>query len=80
MARVTVMYVGLINIGLVGVIVAPAISSMITYPVQIYLVYRYRGWDPLHDAIFLSLTVALCALGVWLNQDALLGLWQGSAL
>lgn len=78
--RITLIYFGLVHYGLVGVILATGLSSFVLYPLQVFLIYKHRGWDPLHDAVFLAVSIALSVLGVWYNQDAIMGLVQLSVV
>jgi O-antigen/teichoic acid export membrane protein len=58
-------YLGVRLWGLPGVILAPLPASLIGYPVVVMLVRRYRGWDPLHDALFAALSLLGAGLVLW---------------
>lgn len=53
--------------GLLGAILMLPISTFLLYPVMLFLMYRYRAWDPVHDGIFLAIGVAVCWLVYWVN-------------
>jgi len=61
--------------GLGGVAAAPGIAALLFYPVLLHLIRSYKGWDPVHDAVFLTLAVGVTILVVWLNGDRLLPLF-----
>jgi len=35
------------------------------------LIRPYKGWDPLHDAVFFVLFAGIAALAIWFYGDAL---------
>lgn len=57
--------------GLLGAALMFPISILLLYPALLVMIYRYKTWDPLHDLIFLSLTLAVSAFVLWLNQPVL---------
>lgn len=59
-----VMYLGVTNFGVAGVILAQGLGFVLTYPVLIAVARRYRGWDPRHDAVFFG-TALLATIGVF---------------
>jgi O-antigen/teichoic acid export membrane protein len=60
--------------GLLGGLLGYGAAMVLAYPVVVWLARRMRAWDPLHDAGMTALGLALAALAVWLNGDALAGL------
>ena len=65
---------GVIWYGLFGAIVAIGLTSLITYPMLVWLARRQQVWDPLFDLIFAVATGALCALALWIHWDEVVGL------
>jgi O-antigen/teichoic acid export membrane protein len=75
--RAVALLAGIIHFGILGAALAPAVATILQYPVMVGLTKRYRAWDPLHDAVFLALSIALVALGWWLHTDAVLAVPRG---
>ncbi len=73
-AQTGLVLTGVIWYGLFGAIVAMGISSLVTYPVLVWLARRHRVWDPLHDLGFALLAGGFCALALWLHWDLVTGL------
>lgn len=69
--KLTVMVVGLMYFGIFGVVIAAAISTILTYPMLVYFLRRYNGWDPRHDVIFAALAVVISIGAYWFNHDVL---------
>ncbi len=61
--------------GMWGAAIAPGLSAIISYPVMIWAVRPYKGWDPVHDMVYFALAAALVGLMLWVHGDLL-----GSAL
>ncbi|MFP4327479.1 MAG: oligosaccharide flippase family protein [Paracoccaceae bacterium] len=61
---------GLELAGLMGALIGQGVGYALIYPVIVWLARRVGAWDPLHDAVFLALGLALAALAVWWNFDA----------
>lgn len=77
-AAVTQMVVMLllgVAMGIVGVIAGLAVAPVLFYPAMLFLLRRYRGWDPLHDAVF-ALIMVICTAVVY-RQGVFDGLIQG---
>lgn len=60
--------------GLAGGIAGMWVAYVAAYPVVVWLSWRTGAWDPLHDAVFMALSLALTAGALWLNRDALMPL------
>ncbi len=54
--------VGVIHYGLLGAIVAPLVTWLLIYPVLIWVIRPFKGWDPVHDALFVLITAILVFL------------------
>lgn len=74
--KLTFLLGAIAKFGLVGVIVAPALTELIVHPLRIFLIRPYRGWIPSQDLGFglLSLIIAFGALQV--NEGAAALLYQ----
>lgn len=60
--------------GLIGALVGHGIAVLMVYPVVVWLSRRMGVWDPLHDAVFAGIGMALAALALWVNWDAVMAL------
>lgn len=69
------MVLGATNFGLGGVAIAPGVASVLFYPVLIWLIRPYKGWDPVHDACYFSLVCALATLVYFRYGDQVLPLF-----
>ncbi|KIC41618.1 hypothetical protein RA27_10325 [Ruegeria sp. ANG-R] len=69
--QLTLTALGLVHYGLVGAIAARPLAAVLTYPVIVFLIRRYRGQDILHDVVFAVLTVLFSAIVIWLNGDVM---------
>lgn len=69
--RLAALYFGVVYFGIFGVALAPAVASLMHYPVLLWLVRPYKVWDPGHDVVFAGVTVAVFVLGFWLHGDAI---------
>ncbi len=72
--RLVALLVGIINFGIIGAALAPAVATLFHYPIMVALTKRYRAWDPVHDAVFFALTLGLMVLGWWLHTEAILAI------
>lgn len=75
--RLVALLVGILNFGVVGAALAPAVATLFHYPIMVGLTKRYRAWDPVHDAVFFALALGLTALGWWLHPEAILAVPRG---
>lgn len=69
--RLGALYFGISQFGVVGAALAPAVSSLLYYPIMVAFIRPYKAWDPRHDLLFFALTLALFALGWWINADVI---------
>ncbi|WP_245729399.1 oligosaccharide flippase family protein [Salinihabitans flavidus] len=60
--------------GLTGALLGQGAAYLLSYPVVVWLARRQGCWDPFHDAAFAVLGVALAALAIWMNLEAISGL------
>lgn len=73
-------FLGAQNFGVVGVAVAPVLASVLFYPVAVLTARRYKGWDPLHDALFHAIAVVAGAAIFWLHSDLLMEILRAAGL
>ena len=59
--QTTLLLVGVQNYGMLGAVFAGGLATILIYPLTLFLVRQYRGWDPLHDGIF---GLIACLIGV----------------
>lgn len=50
---------------------APGIVTILIYPVLVWSIWPYKGWDPVHDAIFLAVSAAVVMGVLWVHGDML---------
>lgn len=58
--------------GIFGAICAGAIASLMTWPLRVALVHRYRANDHIGDAVFLTLGFTINGFACWLYWDEIL--------
>lgn len=73
-SQVTLILTGVIWFGLFGAITAMAVTTVISYPVLVWLARRHKVWDPLHDLSFAVLGGGFCIAALRLNWDQIAGL------
>jgi len=61
--------------GIAGATLAPGIAALLTYPLLIWIVRRYRGLDFKHDAIMFILAGFFTYWAVRINSEVLIELW-----
>lgn len=62
-------FTGIYFFGTLGVIIAPAISSLLLAPIRIRLLRPHQGWDPLADMVLYIFGFGLTALACWIYWD-----------
>ncbi|SIS53437.1 Membrane protein involved in the export of O-antigen and teichoic acid [Roseivivax lentus] len=55
-------YLGLEMAGLLGAIIGQGMAGLLSYPVVVWLSRKSGAWDPLHDALFAMLGLAVTAV------------------
>ncbi len=78
-AQTTLVFVGVIQFGLIGAILAPGLAAIMVYPVLISAVRRYDGWDPKHDIICGTIALVIAMTGLWFNHSAIANLISQTA-
>jgi O-antigen/teichoic acid export membrane protein len=53
--------------GLLGAVLAPGLATLIIHPFLIWIIRRFGGWDPIHDAVFFTLAALLGGIALWIN-------------
>ncbi|NEX45745.1 oligosaccharide flippase family protein [Pseudotabrizicola algicola] len=71
---VTGLILGAESRGLVGALAGQALAAIAVYPVLIWLARRHKAWDPLHDACFAVLGLALAVVAIALDSSAIMAL------
>lgn len=55
---------------------APGITALLAYPLLLWSIAPYKGWDPRHDMLYgLTMLVAVAAL-VWFHAETLTPAWD----
>ena len=57
--------------GLYGALAGQAIALLLLHAGLVLLARKHKAWDPVHDLVFLVLSVALAALAIGWNRQAL---------
>lgn len=68
--KVTVLLFLATHYGLVGVAVAPAISTVLFYPILVFGIRRYGSWDPWHDLVAAIAACGIAAVALWVDPAA----------
>ncbi len=58
--------------GIWAAAIAPGLAALLVYPVLIWAISPYKGWDALHDVIFFGVSAAIIAVVIWVHGDMLL--------
>lgn len=69
---------GISYFGLPGAILAPATAWVLLYPLLVFLIRPYRGWDPRHDLIFVILSLVVIYVTYQIHEAPLTALLFGS--
>lgn len=67
--QITLVYLGVTWFGIFGVILAPALTSLMLGPLRVYLLRPHQGWDPQADVGLHAIGFCLTGLGCWLYWD-----------
>ena len=67
---ITLLLLGVELAGLAGALIGQGLAMVLAHPVVIWLARRQGAWDGLHDALFAVAGLAVAAVALWLNQDA----------
>lgn len=70
----TCLYIGLTLGGLFGALIGQGVAGLVQYPFFVWLARHSGAWDPKHDAVYACVGVALIALAIWTNMDAVVSL------
>lgn len=65
--RISLMLAGFYFLGLFGVMLAPFLVALLSYPVMVSALRRYDGWDARHDLMFLLAGIAIAVVAVAVN-------------
>ncbi len=66
--------------GIVGAVITAALSTLLLYPLLLYLIRPYKAWDPVHDSLFLILWGLLSAGVLWYHWALLEPVFTASGL
>lgn len=69
LAIIVLTYVGVTRIGVVGVLLAPALANVIVYPYRAALTARYKAWDPVGELGLMAFGLATTGSAIWLHWD-----------
>ena len=68
-AQLGFLFAGVIWLGLFGAILAPALAALLTHPMRVAFVKRYKAWDQLGESAFLILGLGINGLICWAQWD-----------
>jgi O-antigen/teichoic acid export membrane protein len=69
--RVIMLLFATTHFGVVGAALASLPAALIYYPILMYLIRPYRGWDPRHDMLYFAAAAAAAAVVFWANAETL---------
>ena len=69
-------FAGVNLFGTFGVILAPALVSLLLAPLRVYLLRPHQGWDPQADVVLNVLGFGLTGLACWIYWDKIVLLIQ----
>ena len=70
-AQISLFLIGMEMAGLLGALAGIWLSQILVHPLVIRLARKHGAWDPLHDLLYFCVGLALSALAIWVNADAL---------
>ncbi|WP_299681670.1 oligosaccharide flippase family protein [uncultured Roseobacter sp.] len=79
LVQIGLLWIGVQNYGLLGAIAAPALAVFIVYPLNVFLVRRHKGWDPVHDGLYVLLAAVIAAVVLSVHPDAVARVMTGGA-
>lgn len=56
--------------------IAPGLATLLVYPVLLWSIMPYKGWDPVHDTLYGALMVVATGLLLWFHSDTLAPAWD----
>ncbi len=65
--KTTLIFLGAVYFGVVGVAIAPAIAICLLYPIAIWLIRPYGAWIPKHDLGLICLIIVVSSGIIWIN-------------
>lgn len=68
------MLLGAVYLGIFGVVLAKGAALMISYPLRVYQIRKYEGWDPKADLVFFAFGLTLTGIACWLYRDEIVKL------
>lgn len=78
-ARAAILMIVLIvtvpTFGVWAAAVTPGITAVLVYPILLWSIWPYKGWDPLHDAFYGALALIAMVALLWWHSDKLTPLW-----
>ncbi len=63
--------IGVANYGVIGAIIAPLIAWVLIYPVLIWTILPFKGWDPVHDIFYTILVTGVMAALLWYHWETI---------
>ena len=69
--QVTCLLGGVYWFGIGGAALAPGVAAIGFYPVMLYVIRPYRGWDPVHDGAYFAVCLGLFGAVVWLRWHSI---------
>ena len=71
-----VMILGVNWFGLGGIALAPGIAAIAFYPILVFSIQRYKGWDLYHDVFYFIITGGVVAIVFATQADRILPLFN----
>lgn len=65
------LFAGLAWGGLYGALIGQGLAGVAAYPFVVWMARRVGAWDPKHDAVYGIVGLAIIAIALWFNAEAL---------
>lgn len=67
-----ILYVAVKAYGIPGAAIAIAVAQLLTYPLLVIFLRRYKSWDPLGDSLLILGGFAMTGLATWIHWEQIL--------
>ncbi len=68
------------SFGLLGAVATLPLATLALYPVMLAVIWPYKAWDPVHDALAMISWIILSAGVLWWNADVVRPIFEAAGL